>query len=107
MPALVTHLSRAAISAATVLLGLAIIEIGCAPADLQFLAPPIVLSMAWKRIQRCKAAGRALQPAQHDSIVCASTRRRGRCEREGANSADEPLPGKRRWPSKPSRYAAG
>jgi len=41
MPALVIHLSRAAISAAAVLLGLAIIEIGCAPADLQFLAPSV------------------------------------------------------------------
>src|SRR5215469_1775747 len=41
MPALVFHLSRAAISAAAVLLGLAIIEIGCAPADLQFLAPSV------------------------------------------------------------------
>ena len=41
MPALVFHLSRTAISAATVLLGLAIVEIGCVPADLQFLAPGV------------------------------------------------------------------
>ena len=41
MPALVFHLSRTAISAVTVLLGLAIMEIGCVPADLQFLAPGV------------------------------------------------------------------
>ena len=41
MPALVFHRSRSAISAATVLLGLAIMEIGCVPADLQFLGPGV------------------------------------------------------------------
>ena len=41
MLASVLHLSRAAISAAPLWLGLAIIEIGCAPADPQFLAPGI------------------------------------------------------------------
>jgi len=41
MLASVFHLPRAAISAAAVLLGLTIIEIGCAPADPQFLASSI------------------------------------------------------------------
>ena len=41
MLALAFHLSRPAVSAAALLLGLAIIEIGCSPADLQFLAPTI------------------------------------------------------------------
>ena len=35
------RLSRSAISAAIVSLGVATIEIGCAPADLQFLAPSV------------------------------------------------------------------
>jgi serine protease Do len=41
MLALAFRLSRSAISATAVLLGLAIIEIGCAPTDLQFLAPSV------------------------------------------------------------------
>jgi len=35
------HLSRHAISVAAVLLGLAAVEVGCAPTDLQFLAPSV------------------------------------------------------------------
>lgn len=41
MLALAFHLSRPAISAAAALLGLAIVETGCTPADLQFLAPSV------------------------------------------------------------------
>src|SRR5271167_946001 len=41
MLALAVHLSRAAISAGAVFLGLAVVEIGCAPADLPFLAPSV------------------------------------------------------------------
>jgi serine protease Do len=41
MLALAFHLSRSRVSAAAVLLGLAIVEIGCAPVDLQFLAPGV------------------------------------------------------------------
>jgi len=41
MLALAFHLPRPTISAAAVLFGLATIEIGCAPADLQFLAPSV------------------------------------------------------------------
>jgi serine protease Do len=42
MLALAFHLPRPAVSAAALLLGLAIIEIGCAPADWQFLTPTFV-----------------------------------------------------------------
>src|SRR6516164_11783085 len=41
MLALAFHLSRTAVSTAAVLLGVAIIEIGCSPTDLQFLGPNV------------------------------------------------------------------